>query len=194
MMNSFKNIIAAVVLGTVCPTAMQAQNLSVKTNALYWATTTPNLAVETRLGRKWSLDFSVGYNPFTFSDNKKIKHVAVEPEFRYWLCSPMAGHFVGFDLLYSHYNAGGVKFPLGIFSDLRDHRYEGDLGAAGLVYGYSWMLPNKHWSIEGVIGLGAGYTRYRKYECEQCGTKIGREHKWLFMPTKIALNLVYHIK
>lgn len=161
---------------------------------LYGATTTPNVAMETRLSDKWTLDFSVGWNPFTFSDNKKIKHIAVQPEARYWLCSTFAGHFVGAHLLYSHYNAGGVKFPFGIFPDLENYRFQGDLGAVGVLYGYSWMLPGNNWSVEGVIGLGYGITYYKKYACERCGSMIGTDTKSLFMPTKIALNVVYHIK
>lgn len=120
-----------------------AQNVAVKTNVLYWTTATFNASVETRLSSKWTLDVSAGYNPFTFSDNKKLKHLAIQPEARYWLCSPFSGHFVGANLLYSHYNAGGVKMPFGIFSDLEKYRFQGDLGAVGLVYGYSWMLPGK---------------------------------------------------
>lgn len=92
-----------------------AQNLAVKTNVLYWTTATFNASVETRLSSKWTLDVSAGYNPFTFSDNKKLKHFAIQPEARYWLCSPFSGHFVGANLLYSHYNAGGVKMPFGSF-------------------------------------------------------------------------------
>ena len=43
--------------------------------------------------------------------------------------------------------------PFGIFSDLEKYRFQGDLGAVGLVYGYSWMLPGKRWSIEALSAL-----------------------------------------
>lgn len=138
------------------------QHTVVKTNALYWATTTPNLALETKIGRKWTAELSAGYNPFTFSDNKKLRHIAVQPEARYWLCSPYAGHFFGMHLVYSHYNIGGIKLPLGIFKDLRNYRYQGDLGALGFGYGYSWMLPGNHWSIEAEVGVGVGITKIRE--------------------------------
>lgn len=177
--------------GTLTTTA---QNLAVKTNALYWATATFNAAVETRLSTKWTLDVSAGYNPFTFSDNKKLKHFVIQPEARYWLCSPFSGHFVGANILYSHYNAGGVKLPFGIFPDLENYRFQGDIGAVGLVYGYSWMLPGKRWSIEGVVGLGYGITSYEKYACAVCGSKIGEETKGVFMPTKLAVSVIYYIK
>lgn len=171
-----------------------AQNLAVKTNALYWATASMNAGVEAKVADKWTVDLSVGYNPFTFSDNKKLKHIAVQPEARYWLCAPFAGHFVGAHLVYSHFNAGGVKLPFGIFPDLEDYRFQGDFGAVGLLYGYSWMLPSKRWSIEAVIGIGYGVAHYGKYECVHCGSKIGDETKGKVMPTKAAVSLIYNIK
>ena len=171
-----------------------AQHTAVKTNALYWATTTPNLAFEQKVGRKWTAELAVGYNPFTFSDNKKLKHIAIQPEARYWLCSPFEGHFFGLHAIYSHYNAGGIKMPFGLFKNLRDYRFQGDMGAVGLGYGYSWMLPGNHWSIEAEIGLGVGITKYGKYECATCGSKVADESKVRLMPTKAALSVVYNIK
>lgn len=174
--------------------AASAQHTALKTNALYWATATPNLAIESKIGRKWTAEIGVGYNPFTFSDNKKLRHIAVQPEARYWLCSPYSGHFLGLHLIYSHYNAGGIKMPLGLFKDLADYRFQGNLGAAGLGYGYSWMLPGNHWSIEAEIGIGVGYASYGKYECATCGSKVADESKVKLMPTKAALSVVYNIK
>ena len=45
----------------------QVPFFALKTNALYWATTTLNLGVEFRLAPKWSLMAEVGLNPFTGS-------------------------------------------------------------------------------------------------------------------------------
>lgn len=170
-----------------------AQHTAVKTNLLYWATTTPNLSVETRLSPKWTLDVTAGYNPFTFSDNRKLRHVLIQPEARYWFCSVFAGHFAGVNLLYSHYNVGGWHLPLGIFPDLKKYRFQGDLGAIGVSYGYSWML-SRRWSLEAEIGVGVGLTHYDKYECKHCGTKVGSDTRALVMPTKAGISLIYNIK
>ncbi len=171
------------------------QSYRLKTNALYWATATPNIAFEAMVSSKWSLDLSVGYNPFTFSDNRKWKHVAVQPEARYWFGCPFKGHFLGAHVLYSHYNAGGKKLPFGIFPELKDHRFQGDLGAVGIVYGYDWRLgKTNRWSIEAAIGFGYGITRYTKYRCYgKCATELKKETKHMFMPTKAALSLVYNL-
>ena len=48
--------------------------IAIKTNALYWATSTPNLGLEIGLAKKLTLDISGNYNPWKFSDNKQLKH------------------------------------------------------------------------------------------------------------------------
>ena len=44
---------------------------AIKTNALYWATTTANLGFEVGLSKKLTLDVSGNYNPWKFSDHKQ---------------------------------------------------------------------------------------------------------------------------
>lgn len=65
-----------------CGSEVYAQDMAVKTNLLYWATTTPNLGVEIGLGKQTTLDISGGYNPWTLDKaaNKKIKHWLVVPD------------------------------------------------------------------------------------------------------------------
>ena len=168
------------------------QDVAVKTNAIGWATVSPNLAFEYRVARKWTLDLSLSYNPFTFGDNKKWRHVAVQPEARYWLCAPFGGHFVGAHLLYMHYNAGNVHMPFGLWKQLRDYRFQGNLYGGGLVYGYHHII-NRRWSIEGVIGLGFAHTCSKYYRCRHCGRYQGIQKKNIFMPTKLSLSVVYVI-
>ncbi|MCI1686407.1 MAG: DUF3575 domain-containing protein, partial [Prevotella sp.] len=74
-------------------TGIKAQEVAVKTNILYDATATFSLGVETDLSRKWTLDVSGNYNPWTFSHNRKWKHWLVQPEVRYWNCDKMRGSF-----------------------------------------------------------------------------------------------------
>ncbi len=173
----------------------RAQEFALKTNVLYWATTTPNLGFEVGLAPKWTLDVSMGYNPWTFSDNKKWKHWLVQPEARYWLCEKMGGHFLGLHLHGGQYNIGNVNADFKLlgtdFSKLKDSRYEGWFVGAGVSYGYAWML-GKHWNLEAEIGIGYAYTRYDRYECATCGSKMQDDNVHHYVgPTKAAINLVY---
>ena len=145
-----------------------AQNTVLKNNLLYDATLSFNLGVETKLAPHWSFEFNAGYNPWTFSHDKKWKHIMVSPQVRYWFkrkeearhvdgdqrvrahvmdkktgtyfeqdrMLPISydepahyfrGWFVGADLVYSHFNAGNVKFPFGMYKKVRNQRMQGNL-------------------------------------------------------------------
>ena len=43
--------------------------IAIKTNALYWATSTPNLGLEIGLAKKLTLDISGNYNTGSYSPN-----------------------------------------------------------------------------------------------------------------------------
>ena len=163
-----------------CTGTVKAQDIAVKTNLLYWSSTTPNLSLEFGLGKRTTLDLTGAYNPWTLNKdkNKKIKHWMVMPEFRYWLCERYNGHFFGLHSGYAFYNISGVRIPFQSKST-KDHRYQGWATGLGLSYGYSWIL-GKRWNLEATIGLGYIYTQYDKYECATCGKFKGNKDKHYF--------------
>ncbi len=174
--------------------SLKAQQVALKTNLLYDATTTFNLGMEFSLAPKWTLDISANYNPWTFDDNKKIKHLMLQPEARYWFCQKMNGHFLGMHLHGGIYNVGNIDTSmdwLGTnFGVLKDNRLEGWFAGAGIGYGYAWML-GKHWNLEAEIAIGYVYTKYEQYPCVKCSEKESdRVHNYVG-PTKAALSLVY---
>lgn len=173
--------------------SLMGQNIGVKTNAIYGATTTPNLGLEMKLRTKRSLDLVVGYNPWTFSDNKKFKHVLIQPEFRFWECETFNGHFWGIHGHYAYYNVGGIDLPFNLFEKLKENRYEGYLVGGGVSYGYHWILSNR-WNFEATIGIGYAYLNYDKYDCVSCGSYLGSENKHYFGITRLGLSIVYLIK
>ena len=180
-----------------CGNLVCAQDIAVKTNLLYWATSTPNIGFEFGLGKRTTLDLVGGYNPWTLNkdDNKKVKHWMVMPEFRYWLCERFNGHFFGAHLIGGLYNFSNLNLNFKLFgtdfSRLKDHRYEGWMAGVGIAYGYHWML-SRHWSLEGSLGIGYVYTRADKYNCPRCSRRLenDRPHDY-FGPTKAAVNLIY---
>lgn len=196
---SFFLLVSASVFAQYTPEKMNTPSFAIKSNLLYDATATINLGVEFKLSNKWTFDLPVNYNPWTFSDNKKWKHIGVQPAARLWLCEAFNGHFFGLHGHYAYYNAGninlgGLKFPDGVdLRQLKDYRYEGWLAGAGLSYGYSAYL-GKRFNLEFEIGLGWAYLHYDKYECANCGDHVKADHKNYFGPTKAAITLVYLLK
>lgn len=193
-------------LATICAAFLfsansSAQNVGIKTNLLYDATSTINLGFEVGTGPKWSLDVSGNLNPWTFDDNRKMKHWLVQPEMRYWLCERFNGHFFGLHAHGGQLNWGGM-LPFGFKNgkmfglenpNIRDNRYEGWLVGAGISYGYQWILGN-HWNLEASLGVGYAYLDYDRFKCEKCGEKLGNGYKNYFGPTKAAISIIYIIK
>lgn len=174
---------------TLCYNAeAQDQKVGIKTNLLYDATTTFNLGVEVRLGGRTSLDIPMNWNPFTFSDNRKWKHILVQPELRLWTRQTFSGHFFGLHGHYSYYNVGNLPKPFS--TNMQEHRYEGWLAGAGVSYGYRWNFSHR-WGMEATIGVGYAYMEYGKYDCAKCGDKLYTDTRHYFGPTKVGLSLIY---
>ena len=181
------------VLLLVVSSVSWAQKVTISNNLLYDTWLTPNLRVGLRLSPHWSMGLTAGYRPWPTDDNtsRKWKHLLLSPDLRYWTDSVGVHHFFGVNLIYSHYNVADVKFPFGLWKAVRDERRQGDLGAIGLFYGYSWPL-GRYWNLETHIGAAVGYTKFDRYQCGHCGTKIGTEKKVFVMP-QAGVSIVYNI-
>lgn len=169
----------------------QAQQVALKTNLLYAATTTPNIGAEMGIGKKSSFQVFYGLNPWKFGhgdDQKYAKHWIINPEYRYWFCQRFNGSFVGVHAFGGEYDAANVN--LLFWDELKDHRFEGWYVGGGISYGYQWVL-SRHWNFEASIGVGAAYIDYGKFKCGECGAKIDDGHKIYVGPTKAALSLLY---
>ena len=172
---------------------VSAQQVTLSNNLLYDAWLTPNLRMGVRLSPHWSVGLTAGYRPWPTDDqtSKKWKHLLLAPDVRYWTDSVNVHHFFGVNLIYSHYNVADVKFPFGLWKSVRDERRQGDLGAIGAYYGYSWPL-GRFWNLEAHIGAAIGYTKFDRYECGHCGTKIGTKHKIFVLP-QAGVSIVFNI-
>lgn len=166
-----------------------APSAVLKTNLLYDATATLNVGLESRLGRRMTLDLPFNYNPWTFPEGRKIKHWLFQPELRYWTKEAFNGFFWGLHLHGAQFNTSGI---------IDDYRYEGWLAGAGISAGYQWRLSAR-WGMEAAIGLGYAHIDYTKYnsgkpaggECGTCGRKLLSDNRHYYGPTKVALSLIY---
>ena len=89
---------------------LQAQRTTLRTNLLFWGTTTPNAGVEFSLGRNFTLVLDGGYNAWEFSNDMKLNLAFAQPEIRYWFCRRFEGHFIGLHGHYAHFNIGQIDF------------------------------------------------------------------------------------
>ena len=155
------------------------QQLTVKSNALLWVNSTPNLSLELVTTRRTSLDVSMCY---TIPGNPlNVDMRGVSAEYRYWISGrPFARCFTGFSLL-------GTRYDVNVSST----RHHGDAGGIGLVLGY--VLPiGKRWNIEFESGFGFLFFREKRFTEDISPDDVNYNsngHKCL--PTKVAIAVGY---
>ncbi len=170
--------------------------LTIRTNITELATTTVNVGVEQFFENRFSIVLPVSYNPWTFAENRKIKHLAIQPEFRVWFGETFRGSFinvqsfVGLQLHYLYYNTGGINIPFGMFPDPKSTRYEGQGAGGGLTYANQFGLGGR-WRGEIGTTLVFSYLWYDSYECKTCGAFKGSGTRRYVGPGKSALSIVY---
>ena len=182
-----------------------AQKVAVKTNALYWATATPNIGMEFAMGDRWTFELEGGYNPWNLDtdNNMKVKHWLVSPEFRYWFCNSFQGHFIGINANYTQFNIGGL--PKGMpnlfvnlntevpMPDLSVARIQGWAVGAGLTYGYAFPIARR-WNMEFTVGYGWWYTQYDQFESRKCGLFQQAVARHALGPATAGISFIYMIK
>ena len=188
----------------LCGISSNAQRFAVKTNALYWASATPNLGVEVAMGERWTFEVEGGYNPWTFNNEKNMKarHWLVSPEFRYWFCNSFQGHFIGINGNCTQFNIGAVPVPVqkafislndSTELDLEKSRVEGWAVGAGLTYGYAFPIARR-WNMEFTAGFGYWYSVYNQYESRKCGLFQEIVQKHALGMTSLGISFIYMIK
>ncbi len=201
-----KYLIIALLAVVALPGTISAQKAGIKTNLLYWATTTPNLGAEVKLAERYTLNLEAGYNPFTLDAskevNRKIKHFLITPEVRYWFCESFNGHFLGINGNYSQFNISAVEIPkifysinepTGMIGMAKNTRNEGWAAGGGITYGYQWIL-GKRLNLEATLGLGYWYTNYEEFDNRKCGLFQQGFNRHLLGVTKCGLSIIYLIK
>lgn len=172
-----------------CTIGLYGQQVSVKTNLLYAATTTPNLGVEFSVHPHWTVDLWGAYNLIDYKGNASLRHYLFQPEGRYWLKKTFNGHFAGVHFLGGKFDIGGLDF----ISSMKEHYFRGSLVGGGISYGYHWKL-GKRWGLEASLGIGFLSMKYDKYRCQGCAAMEARYKRNYFGPTRAAISLVYTLK
>lgn len=192
-MNFKKGLFLLMFVLGVTSVARCQNKAAVKTNLLYDAALNANFGLEVGLAPRWSFDLSGDFNQWTIREHK-WKHWFVQPEARYWFCERFVKHFVGLHAVGGQYNVGNIKNNISFlgsdFSKLTDHRYQGWGVGGGVAYGYALPVGH-HWNIEFEVGFGYVYLNYDRFECANCGRRVGSGDHHYVGPTKAAINLVY---
>lgn len=159
-----------------------AQRVALSTNTIDWLLMSPNLSLETRLSRYLTLNTGIAADPFNssiYGSDIKLKNFRINPELRYWFNRPMAKHFVGLALTGGSYN---LQF--------KKHRYEGDIAAAGITYGYALVL-SRHWNVEFSLGIGLGRVWGYDYTTDEEKPAQHNMNRWIPVPIRTGVSFSY---
>ena len=179
----------AILLCWLVNTSVHAQEVAVKTNALYLLTGSLNVGGEWAFSDRLSVSLQVQYNPWEWGENKKMKHILVQPEYRYWWKSAFAGSFTGIHLNWANFNVGKMT-P---FTTVKNHRYQGNTIGCGVTYGYQWML-NAFWNLEVSVSAGYLHVHHKRYGPE-AGDPLQKDSYSNYVgPYQVGVTLTYFLK
>lgn len=173
-----RKAITAVILAMI-PTICQAQKFGIRSNLIGLASGSLNVEVSKAISDRITLHLPFSWNPFTFVENKKIKHTAIQPGIRLWQWHSYSGLFYGMQAI-------GIVYNIGI----EEFRYYGSGVGGSLSIGYSKMLT-KSLNIEAEAGLGGGWIVYDKYERPLCGEFEGSWRGYMAGPTRASISIMY---
>ena len=165
-------MLAVLSASLLAPMQTKAQRVAVKTNALYWAASTPNLGAEFRVNRHVTFNFEAAYNRIKVF-NIDTRGAMITPEVRYWFSArPQTGHFVGIAGIGCHYNyeRGGNR-----------HK------------GYSFVL-SRRWSLETTLGVGMAHVQEMSWDKDEYEPGEANVKGWRPIPIKAGVTFVYLIK
>ena len=184
-----KKYIASICFLIAFISGANAQDLTIKSNAVGWATYgTINIGSEIALWPKWTFDIAWGTNPWKWKNHKQTLSWSAKGEIRHWIGARKGkfnGSFIGVHGGYAHYNWGVNKY-----------RYDGWLTMAGMSYGYTLPICDR-WYVEANLGVG-----WLHYEYDQSGryhypgdiTIYGSSVKNEFGITSAGLSVIFAIQ
>lgn len=159
-----------------------AMGLSLRANLLRWATLTPDLGLEWRIGSRWSVGVNGSWTSWSWNDKERRYALwEVAPEVRCYIGKERRGYL-------------GVMFKAGAFNyKLSDTGRQGDLVGGGLTGGY--ILPlGKRLALDFSLGLGYLNADYEKYKViDGVRVRQGSETKDWWGPVNAGITLKWNL-
>ena len=155
---------------------------ALRANLLRWATLTPDLGVEWRINKEWSMLLNGTWTSWSW-DNKNRRYAfwEISPEVRYHLGAEKRG-YIG-----AMYHAGYFNYKLSGTGK------QGSLMGGGLTGGY--MLPlGRNFSLDFSIGAGCTHAEFDKYQViGGVRVKKGKESKNYWGVNHLGVSLVWNL-
>lgn len=153
---------------------------SLRADLLRWATLTPALGVEWRIGRSWSVQVNGSWTSWSWDDaNRRYALWSVSPEVRHYVGAKKRGYV-------------GVMFHAGHFNyKFSDTGRQGDFLGGGLTGGYLLRL-NGALALDFSLGIGCTHADYDKYTVlDGARVKRGSGSRNYWGVNRVGITLVW---
>ena len=178
--------------------AGHARAQAVKTNIPLILAGSPNVGIEWKVGRQFTVNGDVLWMPYMFKKHEEVFRTLigsidlryyVKPKY-YYTNNAFDGFYIGPYAMYGNFNIGLYKGE-----DKESYRRKGWGVSAGVSLGYKFYLA-KRFRLDVNLGVGYAHLQYNKYllggdwahyPLEKKNTKM-----WIG-PTKFGVHLVYNI-
>ena len=163
--------------------ASEDYRFAFRANLLRWATLTPDLGLEWRIGRSWGVMLHGSWTSWSW--NGKDRRYAlweVSPEVRCYLGKGKRGYLGGM------YKAGQFNYKFSSMGKL------GDLTGGGITGGYRLLL-NDVLSMDFTLAAGCLHVDYERYEVvDGIRVRKSKDSKNWWGPVNAGVTLVWTIK
>lgn len=155
--------------------------LRLRANLLRWATLTPNLGIEWRIGDRWAVMANASHTSWSWNDmQRRYALWEVAPEVRCYL-GEKRNWYVG-----AIYKIGSFNYK---FSKTGK---QGDIMGGGITGGYLLYL-NRHLSLDLGLGLGYIHEKYERYQViDNVRMRQDKDRGNRFGPISAGVTLVWN--
>ena len=160
-----------------------AYRFSLRANLLRWATLTPDIGIEWRINRLWSILVHGSWTSWSWNDkDRRYALWEVSPEVRCYLGKERRGY------LGAMYKAGAINYKRSATGR------QGDLMGGGITGGYQLRLNNAL-SLDFNLAVGCLHADYEKYGVTD-GVRVRqeKENKNWWGPINAGVTLVWKMK
>ncbi|MFI3288421.1 MAG: DUF3575 domain-containing protein [Rikenellaceae bacterium] len=161
---------------------IERPRFAIKTNLLMLGFGVANIGAEVSVGQHSSIELPFIYSPYTIKNDYKLRFLALQPAYRYWLAQGHRGHYFGANLGVAWYNVAT--------NDTKRYQSNNPLFSAGLSYGYRVHFC-RNWAAEFEIGGGYASSSYDVYYNFDNGALMDTDYMSYWGITKVGISLVY---
>ena len=170
--------------------SVNAQHFAISNNVLFDVAGELSAGVEIPTPHYTSIDIYGSIRPWKREDQSVHKNWLAQAQYRIWPCQVMNGFFFGPYVHGGEFNLGNHELFFGLLKGLKPNQYEGWLLGGGIGGGYEYPLA-KHWNIGVEAGVGYTYIKYKKYNCEVCGSlKDDGDYHYIGL-SRLGLSIIY---